>query len=79
MKRSKTKEGPTQSLKGAVVDVAMIVNNVPMYELQLFTVDEKIGSFAKGFDVIELEHLRDVINDYLDGINSASVIETPHS
>lgn len=50
---------------GASVEVAMVVHNVPIYELQLFTSDGKVAGFAKGFDVMELEHLSEVINDHI--------------
>jgi hypothetical protein len=66
LKRSKTNEGPTASLRGASIDVEMVVNNVPIYELRLFTSERIVAKFGQGFDVAELEHLRDVINSHID-------------
>lgn len=65
LKRTKGKEGPTESLQCATVDVPMVVNGIPVYELQLFAADGKVARFGQGFDVAELEHLSGVINDHI--------------
>lgn len=65
MKRSNTNQGPTENLKGATVEIAIVVNNVPSYELQLFTNYGKVAGFARGLDLAELEYLSQLINDHI--------------
>jgi hypothetical protein len=55
---TKKEEGATESLKGAGVELAMVVNNVGLYQLRLYF-DDGNGSvtFGKGLAVEELEYL----------------------
>lgn len=66
---SKKREGATEFLKGASVNLALVVNNVPKYELLLYYVDGeqrdgKSVSFGKGLSLKELEYISGVINDH---------------
>ena len=65
---SKTKDGPTEIIQGASVEVGMVVNNVPRYELRLYLDDGTI-SFGNGLSYDELEYLAEVINDRLDNVD----------
>lgn len=60
---SKTKEGSTESLKGSSVEVGLVVNNVPRYELRLFFDGETL-SFGSGLSYDELEYLSKTINEH---------------
>jgi hypothetical protein len=73
LKRSKVDEGPTESLRSASIDVGMVVNNVPIYELRLFASEGMVAKFGQGFDISELERLCDVINDHLDTCSKQSI------
>ena len=60
---SKTKEGSTESLKGSSVEVGLVVNKVPRYELRLFFDGETL-SFGSGLSYDELEYLSKTINEH---------------
>lgn len=60
---SKTKEGSTETLKGSSVEVGLVVNNVPRYELRLFFDGETL-SFGSGLSYDELEYLSKTINEH---------------
>lgn len=61
---SKKQDGPTETLRGASVDVGMVVNNVPRYELRLFFDGNTIISFGNGLSFDELEYLAGIINEH---------------
>lgn len=66
---SNKEEGATQFLKGASVNLAIVVNNVPKYELLLYYADGddgfgKTASFGRGLDFEELEYLTSIINEH---------------
>lgn len=69
---SKKQDGPTDSFLGASVEVGMVVNNVPRYELRLFFDGNSIISFGKGLSFEELEYLAETINE-----RCAKIGETP--
>lgn len=81
MKRSKSKEGSTKDLKRASVDVAMYVNQNPVYELRLFSSDDDndFASFARGLDDAELKYLSEVINDHINLTQQSSRCTTLHT
>lgn len=60
---SKTREGSTETLKGSSVEVGLVVNNVPRYELRLFFDGETL-SFGNGLSYDELEYLSKTINEH---------------
>jgi len=60
---SKKQDGPTEAFKGASVEVGMVVNNVPRYELRLFF-DGSTISFGNGLSFDELEYLAETINEH---------------
>mmetsp|Transcript_25028 Transcript_25028/g.51921 ORF Transcript_25028/g.51921 Transcript_25028/m.51921 type:complete len:157 (-) Transcript_25028:27-497(-) len=62
-------EGATRFLKGASVNLAVVVNNVPKYELILYYADGddgfgKTARFGRGLDFEELEYLSSIINEH---------------
>jgi len=59
-------EQSTESLKGASVDLAMVVNNVGVYQLRLFFDDNASITFGKGMAREELEYISRVIDDHLE-------------
>ncbi|KAL7460477.1 hypothetical protein ACHAXS_000929 [Conticribra weissflogii] len=66
---SKKEEGATDFLKGAAVSLAVVVNDVPKYELLLYYTDgsdgyRKTTSFGRGLDFEELEYLSSIINEH---------------
>lgn len=62
--KSKKEEGPTKSIVGASVDLAMVVNNVERYQLRLSLGANQSKSFGLGLPPEELEYLCEVINDH---------------
>mmetsp|Transcript_4563 Transcript_4563/g.10137 ORF Transcript_4563/g.10137 Transcript_4563/m.10137 type:complete len:322 (+) Transcript_4563:201-1166(+) len=66
LRKAKTKreEGNSYSLRGSSVELVMLVNNNPKYELKLFDGDKTIG-IGRGLDVEELEYLSGVINEQI--------------
>lgn len=60
---SKTREGSTETLKGSSVEVGLVVNNVPRYELRLFFDGETL-SFGNGLSYDELEYLSKTTNEH---------------
>lgn len=62
-KLTTTKEGSTDSMKGSSVEVGLVVNNVPRYELRLFFDGETL-SFGSGLSYDELECLSKTINEH---------------
>ena len=71
---SKTEDGPTETFRGASVEVGMLVNNVPRYELRLFF-DGNTISFGKGLDYDELEYLALTINEHCAKIGEVPKLE----
>ena len=59
-----TKDGPTEELEGASVEVAAYVNGVPSYVLRLFAGAAPVN-MGEGLASAELEWLADEINGYL--------------
>lgn len=50
LKSIKKEEGSAESIKGATVELAIVVNNVPQYQLRLFVdtkEDGKLITFGK--------------------------------
>jgi len=62
--RRRKKEGATESLNGASVELAMVVNNVGRYQLRLSFDDRRSITLGKGLAQEELEDLSRVINDH---------------
>lgn len=65
---TKNQEGSTESLKGAAVELAMVVNGVGRYQLRLFVNNDGNDSsitFGNGLRPEELEYVSRVINDHL--------------
>jgi hypothetical protein len=60
---SKMHEGPSETFKGASVEVGMVVNNFPRYELRL-VFDRNTISFGKGLIFDELDFLAKTINEH---------------
>jgi hypothetical protein len=71
---SKKQDGPTETLRGASVEVGMVVNNVPRYELRLYF-DGNTVSFGKGLSVDELEYLAETINEHCTMIGEIPRVE----
>eukprot|EP00577_Skeletonema_sp_RCC1716_P020214 CAMPEP_0113422462 /NCGR_PEP_ID=MMETSP0013_2-20120614/28474_1 /TAXON_ID=2843 ORGANISM="Skeletonema costatum, Strain 1716" /NCGR_SAMPLE_ID=MMETSP0013_2 /ASSEMBLY_ACC=CAM_ASM_000158 /LENGTH=310 /DNA_ID=CAMNT_0000310209 /DNA_START=86 /DNA_END=1019 /DNA_ORIENTATION=+ /assembly_acc=CAM_ASM_000158 len=71
---SKKQDGPTETLRGASVEVGMVVNNVPRYELRLYF-DGNTVSFGKGLSVDELEYLAETINEHCTMIGEIPRLE----
>ena len=71
---SKTEDGPTETFRGASVEVGMLVNNVPRYELRLFF-DGDTVSFGKGLSYDELEYLAEKINEHCADIGEIPKLE----
>eukprot|EP00985_Skeletonema_marinoi_P003436 scaffold1483_cov145-Skeletonema_marinoi.AAC.1 len=71
---SKKQDGPTETLRGASVEVGMVVNNVPRYELRLYF-DGNTVSFGKGLSVDELEYLAETINEHCTMIGEIPTLE----
>lgn len=69
---TKREEGSTESLKGASVELAMVVNNVGRYQLRLFFDGNDSITFGKGLAVEELEHLSQVINEHFSKLQGQS-------
>ena len=69
---TKREEGSTESLKGASVELAMVVNNVGRYQLRLFFDGNDSITFGKGLAVEELEHLSQVINEHFSNLQGQS-------
>ena len=68
---AKREEGSTEMLQNASVELGMVVNNVPKYQLRIVVVDDDSGSgtnrsitFGKGLDLAELEYLSQAINEH---------------
>jgi hypothetical protein len=64
-------EGSTDQLQGAVVEVGILVNDVPQYELRLYTKSSRTGftSLALGLAKAELDALAEEINRYLETVH----------
>lgn len=65
---TRKKEGPTESLKGAAVELAMVMNGVGRYQLRLFVNNDDNDSsitFGNGLPPEELEYVSRVINDHI--------------
>jgi hypothetical protein len=60
----KRQEGATEQLRGARVELPVIVNGRPMFELKLYG-DKKATVIASGFSEEELEYLAREINEHL--------------
>ena len=68
-------EGPTQQLQGATVECSIIVNDVPQYEIRLYSKRVSSGqaepvSIGLGLPMEELEYLADEINKHIETIKS---------
>ena len=61
---TKREEGATESLKGAEMELAMVVINVGLYQLRLFFDGNGSITFGKGLAVEELEYLSGIINEH---------------
>ncbi|KAL7544041.1 hypothetical protein ACHAXR_013480 [Thalassiosira sp. AJA248-18] len=61
---TKKDDGSTESLEGAVVELAMVVNNVGIYQLRLISDGKSSIAFGKGLAREELEYISRVINDH---------------
>ena len=59
-----TRDGPTDELEGASVEVAAYVNGVPSYVLRLFTGAAPLN-MGEGLASSELEWLAEEINGYV--------------
>ena len=58
---------------GASVDLAMVVNNVPQYQLRVFVDREKQSiNCGKGLALDELEYLAGIINDHIAKLKKSS-------
>ena len=71
---SKKEDGPTETFRGASVEVGMVVNNVPRYELRLFFGGNTV-SFGKGLSFDELEYLAEAINEHCAKIDEIPKLE----
>mmetsp|Transcript_17781 Transcript_17781/g.38402 ORF Transcript_17781/g.38402 Transcript_17781/m.38402 type:complete len:210 (-) Transcript_17781:1557-2186(-) len=69
---TKKKEGSTESVKGASVELAMVVNNVGRYQLRLFVDGDNSITFGKDLAREELEYLSRVINDHCSKLRETS-------
>jgi len=72
----KEKDGPTEELRGAIVEMYAVVNGVPQYGLKLYGDKEVIG-FGTGLPEAELQYLADEINEHLRKLRNMPALEAP--
>lgn len=71
---AKREEGSTEMLGGASVELVIVVNGVPQYEIQLYSFRNDgelvrgIASFGRGLDIEELQYLAGMVNNHLQSI-----------
>ena len=63
-------EGSTEDLQGAKVEVPVVVNNVPQYQLSLYDLRKGVVSLGMGLPPEELEKVANDINEYLEALPS---------
>jgi len=62
------RDGATDDLQGARVDVSAIVNDVPQFQLCLYSKTDGVMTIGLGLPEEELEEVAKEINNYLDGL-----------
>lgn len=67
-----TKEGSTENLQGARVEVSAIVNDVPQFQLCLYSNKQGVVNLGLGLPEEELEKVAMEVNEYLEGLPSRS-------
>ena len=67
-----TKEGSTEDLQGARVEISAIVNDVPQFQLCLYSNKQGVVNLGLGLPEEELEKVAMEVNEYLEDLPSRS-------
>ena len=64
-KSARRVDGPTGNLMGTSVEVKVVINDVPIYQLQMNRLGDEPIAIGKGLSFEELGYLSALINDHL--------------